>query len=362
MDGRRRSCWSCYALRFLFGHHFRLQALSCPSSRVRFRRPRALHVAAQCHVRYACSHSSAVVHLHLFISILWLTWCYRPHPCHSDAPLKFPLKCSLIASAQVLFGTGILDVADLKALDWHVLLLLGGGSALGRAIRESGLLHEVGDVIIRIMGADASPFALLAVFVVAILILTNFVSHTVASITMMPVVVEVVRCSLGKDPGQDSLPACLCLVPDKSRFFTRPLRLAVCPGHQRCLRAASVVFPEHFHFQRAARGRPARPVLQRLHQDRLRRRRRFFYHFCVNRVSVIVFSNKMLSLPPMHAVPMRTLKPPSYRPPHTGRLSQITGQNLTALYPLSNKQVSSSQKPFLLVPVGGCLLVDLATP
>jgi di/tricarboxylate transporter len=52
------------------------------------------------------------------------------------------------------------------------------------------------------MGSDASPFALLSVFVAAILILTNFVSHTVASITMMPVVVEVVRCSLGKSVGQ----------------------------------------------------------------------------------------------------------------------------------------------------------------
>ncbi len=102
----------------------------------------------------------------------------------------------------MLHGTGILDVADLKALDWHVLLLLGGGGALGRAIRDSGLLHEVGDAIIWAMGSNASPFALLSVFVVAILVLTNFVSHTVASITMMPVVVEVVRCSLGKAVGQ----------------------------------------------------------------------------------------------------------------------------------------------------------------
>ena len=101
----------------------------------------------------------------------------------------------------VLYGTGILDVADLRSLDWHVLLLLGGGGALGRAMKESGLLHEVGDAIIWIMGADASPFALLSVFVVVILFLTNFVSHTVASITMMPVVVEVVRCSLGKAAG-----------------------------------------------------------------------------------------------------------------------------------------------------------------
>ena len=59
-----------------------------------------------------------------------------------------PLTCT----PQVLHGTGILDVADLKSLDWHVLLLLGGGSALGRAIRESGLLHEVGDTIVWAMG------------------------------------------------------------------------------------------------------------------------------------------------------------------------------------------------------------------
>jgi phosphate transporter len=104
-------------------------------------------------------------------------------------------------------------VSDLRALDWHVLLLLGGGGALGRAIRESGLLHEVGNFIIWMMGANASPFALLAVFVAVILILTNFVSHTVASITMMPVVVEVVRCSLGKAVGQLPQPLPPCLPP-----------------------------------------------------------------------------------------------------------------------------------------------------
>jgi hypothetical protein len=194
----------------------------------------------------------------------------------------------------VLHGTGILDVADLKALDWHVLLLLGGGSALGRAIRESGLLHEVGDMIIWTMGADASPFALLSVFVAAILVITNFVSHTVASITMMPVVVEVVRCSLGKSVGQHSRHAPLRAATNKSRVSARPLRPAVCPRHQRRLCAARLLLPQHLHFQRAAGRRQAGPLLQRLRQDRHRRCRRFFFRLCCNRVSPVVFTHKVL--------------------------------------------------------------------
>jgi hypothetical protein len=176
----------------------------------------------------------------------------HPHPHHAM------LRASpLTLRPQVLHGSGILDVSDLRALDWHVLLLLGGGGALGRAIRESGLLHEVGNFIIWIMGANASPFALLAVFVAVILVITNFVSHTVASITMMPVVVEVVRCSLGKAVGQlpQPQPPPVC-VPPPTQLTTppqhRPLRPALC-SHQRRLHPPRLFLPQHLHVQRAAR-------------------------------------------------------------------------------------------------------------
>ncbi len=205
-------------------------------------------------------------------------------------PASLPISI-LPCSAQVLHGSGILDVADLKSLDWHVLLLLGGGGALGRAIRDSGLLHEVGDSIIRLMGSDASPFALLSVFVIAILILTNFVSHTVASITMMPVVVEVVRCSLGKAVGQSPS---LCLPSSAPHLHRRSLCAALRAGHQRRLRPPRLLLSQHIHLQRAARRWPARAPVSRFHQDRQRCRRRVLRRLRSRRVSLVLFPDKVL--------------------------------------------------------------------
>ena len=201
-----------------------------------------------------------------------------------------PLTCT----PQVLHGTGILDVADLKSLDWHVLLLLGGGSALGRAIRESGLLHEVGDTIVWAMGADASPFALLSVFVVAILILTNFVSHTVASITMMPVVVEVVRCSLGKAVGQQRHTAPNVSISTSSLLRHRAVRSAVRLGHKRRLCPARLLLPKHLHLKRAIGGWSPRTVHHGLRQDRQRCSSSVFCRLCSNCVSTFIFTHTNL--------------------------------------------------------------------
>lgn len=175
-----------------------------------------------------------------------------------------------------------------------MLLLLGGGSALGRAIRESGLLHEVGDMIVWAMGADASPFALLSVFVVAILILTNFVSHTVASITMMPVVVEVVRCSLGKAVGRLFQPEPKVSVANYSLLPRRAVRSPVRVGHQRRLCPAGFFLPKHLHLKRAIGGWPPCAIYHGLRQDRQRRRSSFFCRLCSNCISTIIFTHKRL--------------------------------------------------------------------
>jgi phosphate transporter len=40
----------------------------------------------------------------------------------------------------IMFGSGLLTTVDFNSFNWHTLMLLGGGSILGKAISSSGLL------------------------------------------------------------------------------------------------------------------------------------------------------------------------------------------------------------------------------
>ncbi|KAJ2323446.1 low-affinity phosphate transporter [Coemansia sp. RSA 2702] len=65
-----------------------------------------------------------------------------------------------------------------------------GGIALGRAVDSSGLLHELASHIENLV--DGMPlFAVLCVFCALILVVCTFISHTVGSLIILPIVSEV---------------------------------------------------------------------------------------------------------------------------------------------------------------------------
>jgi sodium-dependent dicarboxylate transporter 2/3/5 len=83
----------------------------------------------------------------------------------------------------VFFISGILTAADLRKLDWDVLLLIAGGFALGSALEKSGLAGDVAQVLSR--GEQAWQVALslggLALF------LSVFMSNTAAASLLVPI-------------------------------------------------------------------------------------------------------------------------------------------------------------------------------
>lgn len=94
----------------------------------------------------------------------------------------------------LLYGSGTLDGDDFKRLDWNVLMLLGGGAALGEAVESSGLLNTLADNISGLFGTSNSDMDLWKEFMffnLCVVIVTNFISHTVGAITMMPVIAKV---------------------------------------------------------------------------------------------------------------------------------------------------------------------------
>ncbi|CCG84198.1 protein of unknown function [Taphrina deformans PYCC 5710] len=90
----------------------------------------------------------------------------------------------------VFFGTGILTKEDFNNFLWTVIILAMGGIALGKAVSSSGLLQTIAEEIRH--GVDGlSLYAVFIVFAGLILVVATFISHTVASLIVLPIVAQV---------------------------------------------------------------------------------------------------------------------------------------------------------------------------
>lgn len=90
----------------------------------------------------------------------------------------------------LLFGTGILKVDDVNNFPWSIVLLAMGGLALGSAVTSSGLLSTVAETLQKKV-KDFDIFVVLLIFGVLILVVATFVSHTVATVIIVPLVKEI---------------------------------------------------------------------------------------------------------------------------------------------------------------------------
>ncbi|KAF8001632.1 hypothetical protein HF325_004133 [Metschnikowia pulcherrima] len=90
----------------------------------------------------------------------------------------------------IFFGTGLLKVDDVNNFPWSIILLAMGGLALGKAVTSSGLLATIAISLQRKV-MDLDVFAILIIFGLLILVVATFISHTVATIIIVPLVKEV---------------------------------------------------------------------------------------------------------------------------------------------------------------------------
>jgi len=91
----------------------------------------------------------------------------------------------------LLFGSGLLNKQDLLRLDWSLIILLGGGFCLGGAVEKSGALDLCAASLQNAL-STASPELSAAVFNVVIASVSNFVSHSVTAVTLLPVIAQTV--------------------------------------------------------------------------------------------------------------------------------------------------------------------------
>ena len=90
----------------------------------------------------------------------------------------------------IMFGSGMLTEVDFNSLSWHTLFLVGGGSVLGKAVQSSGLLQEIAVTITNGL-ITSQPWVALLIILSFICAVSTFVSHTVASIILMPVIARI---------------------------------------------------------------------------------------------------------------------------------------------------------------------------
>lgn len=90
----------------------------------------------------------------------------------------------------VFFGTGILAKEDFNTLSWHLMFLLAGGNMLGLCAHDSRML----DILVSSMQDTLTaqpPYLTLVLIVLLVTVVTTFVSHTVASMILLPVIAKI---------------------------------------------------------------------------------------------------------------------------------------------------------------------------
>jgi sodium-dependent dicarboxylate transporter 2/3/5 len=91
----------------------------------------------------------------------------------------------------------IFSVADLQALEWHVLWLVAGGIALGTGIGATGM----GTWFVGLFPWETmSPWLLVSVLTLASLIVGTFISHSATTNLLVPIAIVLAKSLDGIDP------------------------------------------------------------------------------------------------------------------------------------------------------------------
>lgn len=123
----------------------------------------------------------------LFVSFITiLLWCFENvfHGFFGD------MGVIALLPMIIFFGTGLLRKSDFDNFPWSIVFLAMSGIGLGKSVLSSGLLNDM-DVLIErtLKGLTLWPIAI--IFGLLVLIISTFISHTVASVLLIPIAFEM---------------------------------------------------------------------------------------------------------------------------------------------------------------------------
>ncbi|KAG5721703.1 hypothetical protein E4T56_gene11189 [Termitomyces sp. T112] len=88
------------------------------------------------------------------------------------------------------FSTGVLKKDDFEQFMWTIVFLAMGGIALGKGVMSSGLLDVVDDIIHDLV-QGVPLYGVILILSPIVLIISTFISHTIASVLLVPIVKKV---------------------------------------------------------------------------------------------------------------------------------------------------------------------------
>jgi sodium-dependent dicarboxylate transporter 2/3/5 len=124
----------------------------------------------------------------------------------------------------------ILDLRDLRGIDWATILLFGGGMCLGDLMGQTGVARAVGELV---AGSVPSGGALVFLCAGFAIVVSELTSNTAAANMVVPVAVAVAQ-QAGVDPVTPALAATVActfgfMLPYRRRRPTRwPMPPATC--------------------------------------------------------------------------------------------------------------------------------------
>ena len=104
-----------------------------------------------------------------------------------------PLTLSAVSGAILMVLFGCLTIEEARnAIEWRVVMLLGGMFPLGWAISQTGLGHQISSLMI-VNGHQMSPTLLLAVLMGMTALMVQFLSHNLVALIMAPIAIDLSR-------------------------------------------------------------------------------------------------------------------------------------------------------------------------
>ncbi|KIK96294.1 hypothetical protein PAXRUDRAFT_318928 [Paxillus rubicundulus Ve08.2h10] len=88
------------------------------------------------------------------------------------------------------FATGVLKKDDFEQFAWTIVFLAMGGVALGQGVTSSGLMGTMDGAIHQILDGR-SLYTIVLVLSPVVLVISTFISHTIASVLLVPIAKEV---------------------------------------------------------------------------------------------------------------------------------------------------------------------------
>lgn len=121
----------------------------------------------------------------------------------------WPMYFVAAIACVLLIGTGCISEKDaMKAVDWPTLFIVGGMSAVSKAMASSGAGDMIANAVVRLLGLNPNKLVFLFFVLLVTMILTNMMMNTSTVVLVTPLFVPVAM-TLGINPVAIGVAICV---------------------------------------------------------------------------------------------------------------------------------------------------------